>query len=727
MFIGDEPEIFKRVRNNKTKHIHSFVINKEEGASLDEIWFSENPETVLNPGLISIIGNKGSGKSSIADTLGLLGNTRQSGHFSFLNSSKFRDKRDNKAKKFRAKLKWASGVPAEKNLNDDVGVSAIETIKCIPQSYLESICSEELEGSLFNEELKKVIFSHVSDTEKLNFNRLDDLIEFKTKEKSNSIEITKDEISSLNKIIAELEIKFHPDYKTQINNQLQIKQQEKASHELTKPKEVTKPEIDPARQKQIDDVTGEIYKRVENIKDIEKDIERIDKERKNDYSKSINAKNLLDKLENFQKQYELFKSECKTIVDLLGINVDDIIKLEINKKDVAKINIESWANYTSKSDSLKEDNKDGPFVKKEQLQKEIDALRNKLDQPNKEYQACLKEKVEWEIKLKVIDGDELMPDTIKYYEKQIKEIDTIPEQLRCLREKRLSIAKEIFGHLCQLRDEYSSLYKPVQDFAGSRKFAKDRFAMDFRVSIVCEGFAGRFLDSINKNKKGSFYGNDDGRKRLKDILESSDFDSSSGIEIFLRKIEESLNVDQRDECRGTTRYINEQLLKQGVSSIQDFYNYIYSLDYLKSRYILRWAGKDLAQLSPGERGTVLLIFYLFISLDETPLVIDQPEENLDNETVYEVLVPCLKEAKKRRQIIIVTHNPNLAVVCDADQIIHCEMKKEEKNKITYSTGAIENPKINKAIIDILEGTQPAFDNRNKKYYAERLNYVRPSN
>jgi len=128
-------------------------------------------------------------------------------------------------------------------------------------------------------------------------------------------------------------------------------------------------------------------------------------------------------------------------------------------------------------------------------------------------------------------------------------------------------------------------------------------------------------------------------------------------------------------------------------------------------------------LSPGERGTVLLIFYLFISQEEIPLVIDQPEENLDNETVYGVLVPYIKEAKRRRQIIIVTHNPNLAVVCDADQIIHCEMKKEEKNKITFISGAIENPQINKAIIDILEGTLPAFDNRDRKYYIDRLNYA----
>ncbi len=720
VFIGDEPDILRRVRNNKTKHIHSFAINKEEEVTLDEIWFSENPEVILNPGLISIIGNKGSGKSSIADTLGLLGNTQQSSHFSFLNPTKFRDKKDNKAKHFKALLKWESGNSSEKNLNDDIEGSDVETVKCIPQNYLEKICTEQLEGSLFNDELKKVIFSHVSDTEKLNFNKLDDLIEFKTKEMNSSIDIAKNEITTLNKEIAILEGKLHPDYKTQINNRLQIKKQERASHDLIKPKERTKPGTDPAKQKEIDAITAKIYKKVEGIQAYEKEIERIEKEIKIDYNKSVNARKLSDKLDNFQKQYELFKSECKAIVGVLGLNIDDVIKLEIKRDAIEKINTESWASYVTKSGTLKEDNKDGPFFKKQQLQKEIDALRNELDQPNKEYQAYLKEKAEWEIKAKAIDGDDSMPDTIKYYEKQIKEIDDIPEQLRVLREKRLSKIKEIFGQLCQLRDEYSTLYKRVKDFADSQKFSKERFSMDFRVSIICSGFPEQFFNFITQNKKGSFYGADDGQKRLKDILDSSDFDSSPGLEKFLQQLEANLNVDQRNEFRDTVRYINDQL-RQSIQ-IQDFYNYIYSLDYLKPKYILRWAGKDLSQLSPGERGTVLLIFYLFISRDDIPLIIDQPEENLDNETVYGVLVPCIKEAKKRRQIIIVTHNPNLAVVCDADQIIHCEMKKEERNKITYTCGAIENPKINKALIDILEGTQPAFDNRDQKYYAERLNY-----
>src|ERR1700694_2993468 len=85
-------------------------------------------------------------------------------------------------------------------------------------------------------------------------------------------------------------------------------------------------------------------------------------------------------------------------------------------------------------------------------------------------------------------------------------------------------------------------------------------------------------------------------------------------------------------------------------------------------------------------------------------------------TVYEILVAFLKKAKKRRQIIMVTHNPNLAVVADAEQIIHVSIDKKNKlNDFDFRSGAIENPVINKAVVDILEGTLPAFDNRRLKY------------
>ena len=74
---------------------------------------------------------------------------------------------------------------------------------------------------------------------------------------------------------------------------------------------------------------------------------------------------------------------------------------------------------------------------------------------------------------------------------------------------------------------------------------------------------------------------------------------------------------------------------------------------------------------------------------------------------------CIKIAKQRRQVTMVTHNPNLAVVCDAEQIIYATAIK--RINILHASGAIESPDIRSLVITILEGTQPAFVNRQKKY------------
>ena len=173
-----------------------------------------------------------------------------------------------------------------------------------------------------------------------------------------------------------------------------------------------------------------------------------------------------------------------------------------------------------------------------------------------------------------------------------------------------------------------------------------------------------------------------------------------------------MHNDRREA--GKAVRVKDQLRKG--KTVQALYDFIFSLRYLDPRYELRMGAKELSELSPGERGTLLLVFYLLVDKDDIPLLIDQPEENLDNQTVFELLVPCMKEAKQRRQLFMVTHNPNLAVVCDAEQIIWADLQKNNNHTMQYLSGAIENPKINQAIVDILEGTMPAFHNRRDKYF-----------
>jgi ATPase subunit of ABC transporter with duplicated ATPase domains len=239
--------------------------------------------------------------------------------------------------------------------------------------------------------------------------------------------------------------------------------------------------------------------------------------------------------------------------------------------------------------------------------------------------------------------------------------------------------------------------------------------MSFEAKIVERRFADDFLSKIAQNRRGSFNGSVEVRERVLALLREADFNSSESSVEFLRKVWSALHFDHRNEPKAAM-HVTDQLAKG--TTTQKLYEHIFGLSYLSPFFTLRWAGKDVQQLSPGERGTLLLVFYLLIDRSDIPLIIDQPEENLDNQTVYNVLVPSIKEARARRQLVIVTHNPNLAVVCDADQVICASIDKEDGSRVTYESGAIENPAINKRILDILEGTRPAFDNRDSKYHPQ---------
>lgn len=132
-----------------------------------------------------------------------------------------------------------------------------------------------------------------------------------------------------------------------------------------------------------------------------------------------------------------------------------------------------------------------------------------------------------------------------------------------------------------------------------------------------------------------------------------------------------------------------------------------------------YEGVAIEQLSPGTRGIVLLLLYLAVDLEDTrPLIIDQPEENLDPNSVFEELVPQFREARRRRQVIIVTHNANLVVNTDADQVIVARSIRELSDSLpslSYECGSLENSEIRKSVCQILEGGERAFLERERRY------------
>lgn len=152
------------------------------------------------------------------------------------------------------------------------------------------------------------------------------------------------------------------------------------------------------------------------------------------------------------------------------------------------------------------------------------------------------------------------------------------------------------------------------------------------------------------------------------------------------------------------------------NKIKDLYDYIFGLEYLEPFYQIKYESKTLDQLSAGERGALLLTFYLLLDTNEYPIIIDQPEANLDNDSIVTKLKPLIEQAKRKRQVIIVTHNPNIALCCDAEQIIYCEHYSDKPcRSIKYISGSIESKEINEKLLKILEGGRSAFDTRDKAY------------
>ena len=150
----------------------------------------------------------------------------------------------------------------------------------------------------------------------------------------------------------------------------------------------------------------------------------------------------------------------------------------------------------------------------------------------------------------------------------------------------------------------------------------------------------------------------------------------------------------------------------------DVATWLNSTDHISVSYGIQYDGVDIEQLSPGTRGIVLLLLYLAVDQsDDRPLIIDQPEENLDPKSIFVELVGRFVETRHRRQIIIVTHNANLVVNTDADQVIVASAGAHVPGglpNLSYLSGGLENATVRDEVCEILEGGKPAFEERARR-------------
>ncbi len=130
-----------------------------------------------------------------------------------------------------------------------------------------------------------------------------------------------------------------------------------------------------------------------------------------------------------------------------------------------------------------------------------------------------------------------------------------------------------------------------------------------------------------------------------------------------------------------------------------------------NHFTVNYHGKPLQDHSLGQRASAMILFILSRQ-DNDLVIIDQPEDDLDNQTIYEDVIKLIRQVKSGLQFIFATHNANFPVLGDAEQVISCEYTAD---RIHINTGSIDCPQLQKDIVNIMEGGEEAFNRRNEIY------------
>ncbi|MGI2129656.1 TrlF family AAA-like ATPase [Shewanella oncorhynchi] len=274
--------------------------------------------------------------------------------------------------------------------------------------------------------------------------------------------------------------------------------------------------------------------------------------------------------------------------------------------------------------------------------------------------------------------------------------------------------KRVFEAIINEQAVLSELYTPLMErlSASSGTLSKLGFYVRRVVDVNQWGaYAEEHL--LDRRKTGPFNGKGSLTARAEEMLKPAwEHGNSEEIQAAIK----SFVTTYLSDIFAHAPYEKQQSEYRGW--LKRFALWLYGSDHITIRYEILYDETDIRKLSPGTRGIVLLLLYLALDeADDRPLIIDQPEENLDPKSVNDELVPLFIAAKAKRQVIMVTHNANLVINTDADQIIIAEVGTHQAGglpPITYRAGGLENAAIRTAVRDILEGGETAFQERARR-------------
>lgn len=649
-------------------------------------WLKTNPIS-LNEGLVAIIGPKGSGKTALADMIAHCAGGSIEGGSSFLL----------KAKEYlsnaKASLLWGNGETGDAQALSNAGKKdpRFSEIRYLSQQFVDRLCgSEKLQDELLAE-IEAVVFLAVDQEKRLGAISFEELKNLMLDQVVREKRIKLAEIEDLSTEIAQEE-----------ENRAKLPKEEEALKKLDERikamEDETKGLLPKAKSKEGDDliaVQRVLDGKISELESCNKQLAKLDELALEFSSLRSQIENSFDKL---KARFELcgigvdewiafspqFATDARRTAAITGIRSrikGSIKKIENGSTDATGKNYSKWPLKNLREYQVKLSQ--GIGVEKERTKKHVELLK----------------------RLGGLRGDrEKLSNSLTL----LRNSDSRRAKAIQARRRAYSL---VFQMLTQEQDVLSKLHQPLTSQLADQEDAEKKLEFYVQRHVDTERWVARGESLLDLRKGGTFHGHGNLEKLVKEELEDawSSGDAAKvakAMEVFIGKYMKEL-VDT----------------KSSNASFVDLGRWLFSTDHVTLEFGIRYDGVDIHRLSPGMRGIVLLMLYLKVDRwDTRPLLIDQPEENLDPHSVYNDLVKYFRNAKRRRQVILVTHNPNLVVNADADQVIVALSDRRNPNSIpniSYISGGLEDKEIRTEVCRVLEGGERAFLDRERRYSLPR--------
>lgn len=479
--------------------------------------------------------------------------------------------------------------------------------------------------------------------------------------------------------------------------------------------------------KEIREYKPSLDKRIYDAVQINEEIQSIKKE-----MAEIGSRAGIEKqLDGLKKQKEIESKE-------LSISEEDISKYDTAVSELTKLNVQlqTIENDISIVDSIvsvvipvETDKAMSDDVRKD-ISDAVSMIKEKADELWKEYKLKIIQKYQTKREKTVTDmrNSEIVVDELK---EQVESNEAIAELSKWIQEEeqRLLIFRDYDRKIDEKSEELNEIISDLVQTFKRYDDIQERYAasvngegsslnegseltfsvlIPFRTEAFCQRIKQLFDNRVLKSKK--------------DIINVEDFNIDQFDETALEKLIKA--------CLNQTIPFSKSFTPESAlrSILDNWYNVTYNVKM----------GDDLIdEMSPGKKALVLLKLLISLAESKSPILIDQPEDDLDNKSISDDLITFIKKKKIERQIIVVTHNANVVVSGDAEQVIVANQQgnttPNNKFRFEYRTGSIEDDLpvyddsgtiihgilnaqgIQQHICDILEGGEKAFAKRKNKY------------